>query len=142
LKGQPVALNRYNARQKILIFIMTRTKCKRDLVDVYFPEAEHIVLVEDDLKSHDPTALYEVFPPAEVKQIVGRLEFHCSPKHASWLNMAEIEFGVLSRQCLARSIPNRRLLIEEVAAWETDRNRSGATVDCRFTTAGARIKLK
>lgn len=117
-------------------------KCMRDLVDVYFPQAERILLVEDHLNTHDPSALYEVFPPTEAKRILDRLEFHFTPKHGSWLNMAEIEFSVLSRQCLDRYLPSRTMLIDEVFAWETDRNTSGATVDWRFTTADARIKLK
>ena len=116
--------------------------CMRDLVEVYFPLAERILLVEDQLNTHDPAALYEVFPPAKAKSILDRLEFHFTPKHGSWLNMAEIEFSVLSRQCLDGYIPSRTRLIEEVSAWETDRNTSGATVDWRFTTADARIKLK
>jgi transposase len=117
-------------------------KCMRDLVDIHFPQAEHILLVEDHLNTHDPSALYEVFPPAEAKRILDHLEFHFTPKHGSWLNMAEIEFSVLSRQCLDRYLPSRTMLIEEVLAWETDRNTSGATVDWRFTTVDARIKLK
>jgi len=116
--------------------------CMCDLVDVHFTQAERIILVEDQLNTHDPSALYEVFPPAEAKRILDRLEFHFTPKHGSWLNMAEIESSVLSRQCLDRYISSRTMLIEEVSAWETDRNMSGATVDWRFTTADARIKLK
>lgn len=117
-------------------------KCMRDLVDVYFPQAERITLVEDHLNTHDPAALYEVFPPAEAKRILDRLDFHFTPKHGSWLNMAEIEFSVLSRQCLSRYIPSCTMLVEEIKAWETARNSSGATVDWRFTAADARIKLK
>lgn len=116
--------------------------CMRDLVEVYFPQTERIILVEDQLNTHNPSALYEVFSPAEAKRILDRLEFHFTPKHGSWLNMAEIEFSVLSRQCLDRYIPTRTMLNEEVSAWEADRNTSRATVDWRFTTADARIKLK
>ena len=116
--------------------------CMRALVDIHFSQAERIVLVEDQLNTHDPAALYEVFPPAEAKRILDRLELHFTPKHGSWLNMAEIEFSVLSRQCLDRYIPSRTMLVEEVNVWEKDRNTSGATVDWRFTTADARIKLK
>jgi transposase len=116
--------------------------CMRDLVDVYFPDAERCILVEDQLNTHDPACLYELFKPAEAKRILDHLEFHYTPKHGSWLNMAEIEFSVLSRQCLDRYIPSRTTLIEEVNAWEVDRNTNGATVDWRFTTADARIKLK
>jgi transposase len=117
-------------------------KCMHDLVYVHFPNAERCVLVEDNLNTHDPAALYEVFPPAQAKGILDRLEFHFTPKHGSWLNMAEIELSVLSRQCLHRYIASQAMLIREVAAWEVDRNNSGATVDWRFTTADARIKLK
>jgi transposase len=117
-------------------------KCMHDLVYVHFPNAERCVLVEDNLNTHDPAALYEVFPPAQAKGILDRLEFHFTPKHGSWLNMAEIELSVLSRQCLHRYIASQAMLIREGAAWEVDRNNSGATVDWRFTTADARIKLK
>ncbi len=116
--------------------------CMRDLVYVHFPQAERCVLVEDNLNTHDPAALYEVFPPAEAKSILDRLEFQFTPKHGSWLNMAEIELSVLSRQCLDRYIASPNMLLEEVSAWEVDRNTNGATVDWRFTTADARIKLK
>ena len=116
--------------------------CMRDLVDEYFPEAERIIVVEDQLNTHDPACLYEVFEPAEAKRILDRLEFHYTPKHGSWLNMAEIEFSVLSRQCLDRYIPNPAILSQETAAWETDRNNISSSVDWRFTNADARIKLK
>jgi hypothetical protein len=117
-------------------------KCMHDLVYTHFPQAECCVLVEDNLNTQDPAALYEVFPPAEAKSILDRLEFHFTLKHGSWLNMAEIELSVLSRQCLDRYISNPTLLLEEVSAWKIDRNTNGATVDWRFTTADARIKLK
>lgn len=116
--------------------------CMHDLVYVHFPQAERCILVEDQLNTHDPACLYEVFPPAEAKRILDRLEFHFTPKHGSWLNMAEIELSVLSRQCLDRYIASSTLLGEEVGAWEVERNANGATVDWRFTTADARIKLK
>lgn len=116
--------------------------CMRDLVDVHFPDAVRIRLVEDNLNTHDPAALYEVFDPAEAKRILDRLEFHYSPKHGSWLNMAEIELSVLSGQCLDQRIPDLSCLEREVAAWEADRNAAEATVNWRFTTADARIKLK
>jgi hypothetical protein len=116
--------------------------CMRDLVDVHFPEALRIRLVEDNLNTHDPAALYEVFPAAEAKRILDRLEFHYTPKHGSWLNMAEIEFSVLSRQCLHPRIPDKPALEREVAAWEAERNQKQATVHWRFTTTDARIKLK
>jgi len=116
--------------------------CMRDLVDVHFPDAVRIRLVEDNLNTHDPSALYEVFEPAEAKRILDRLEFHYTPKHGSWLNMAEIELSVLSGQCLDQRIPDLLGLEHAVAAWEADRNAAEATVNWRFTTADARIKLK
>lgn len=115
--------------------------CMCDLVDVYFPDAERISVVEDQLNTHDPACLYEVFEPAEAKRILDHLEFHYTPKHGSWLNMAEIELSVLGRQCLDRYIPNTAILSQETCAWEIDRNDSNATVDWRFTNADARIKL-
>jgi transposase len=117
-------------------------ECMRDLVDVHFPEARVITVVQDQLNTHNPAALYEVFPPAEAKRILDRLEFHFTPKHGSWLNVAEIELSVLSRQCLDQRIPGQIILAQEAAAWETERNASGATVNWRFTTDDARIKLK
>lgn len=117
-------------------------ECMKDLVDMHFPEAEKIVIVEDNLNTHTPAALYAAFAPAEAKRIWDRLEFHYTPKHGSWLNMAEIELSVLSRQCLNRRIPDQPALIREVAAWEARRNVAGATVEWRFTTDDARIKLK
>lgn len=114
----------------------------RDLVDLHFPEAEAIVLVMDNLNTHKLASLYEAFPPHEARRILQKLEIHFTPKHGSWLNMAEIELSVLSRQCLNRRIPDPPTLQQQVTAWETDRNNSTATVDWRFTTADARIKLK
>jgi len=112
------------------------------LVDVHYPTAERIVLVLDNLNTHTPAALYAAFPPAEAKRIADRLEWHYTPKHGSWLNMAEIEFSVLSRQCLDRRIADKATLITEVAAWVADRNRAGVGVKWRFTTADARIRLQ
>ncbi len=117
-------------------------ECMRDLVDVHFPDAEKVTVVQDQLNTHDPAALYEVFPPAEAKRILDRLEFHFTPKHGSWLNMAEIELSVLNQQCLDRYISDKLTLAEETLAWETRRNGNGATVNWRFTTEDARIKLK
>ncbi len=117
-------------------------ECMRELVDVQFPEAERITVVLDNLNTHTPAALYAAFEPAEAKRIWDKLEFHYTPKHGSWLNMAEIELSVLSRQCLDRRIPDQATLRREVAAWEAERNAMQATVEWRFTTAGARIKLK
>jgi hypothetical protein len=117
-------------------------QCMRELVDVHFPEAERIVLVLDNLNTHTPAALYGAFEPAEAKRIWDKLEFHHTPKHGSWLDMAEIELSILSRQCLDRRIGDQETLRSEVAAWEVERNGSHATVNWRFTTADARIKLK
>jgi len=114
----------------------------RDLVDKDYPEAEKIVLVMDNLNTHKPSSLYEAFEPAEARRIFERLEIHYTPKHASWLDMAETELSVLARQCLDRRIPDRETLTREVAAWEKDRNEAVVKVDWRFTTADARIKLK
>ena len=113
----------------------------QDLVDVHYPKAERIVLVLDNLNTHVGSALYETFPPAEARRLLDRLELHYTPAHGSWLNMAEIELSVLSRQCLDRRIPDEATLAREVAAWETERNAHHTTIDWRFTTADARIKL-
>lgn len=118
------------------------TLCMDELVHQHFPNAERCILVQDNLNTHDPAALYETFKPAKARQILDRLEIHFTPKHGSWLNMAEIELSVLSRQCLNGHIPSREFLASEILAWETERNTCQATVDWRFTTADARIKLK
>ena len=114
----------------------------RELADEGYPQADRIVLVMDQLNTHGPASLYEAFPPAEAKRIADRLEIHHTPKHGSWLNMAEIELGVLGRQCLDRRIENTETLRHQVGAWEVDRNTRTAKVDWRFTAADARIKLK
>lgn len=114
----------------------------RELVDVHYPEAEKIVLVMDNLNTHRPSSLYEAFEPAEAKRIWDRLEIHYTPKHGSWLNIAECEFSVLSRQCTNRRIPDEETLANAVAAWEQERNDRPARVNWRFTTEDARIKLK
>lgn len=114
----------------------------RELVDVHYPDAEKIVLVQDNLNTHRPASLYEAFPPEEARRIIEKLEIHYTPKHGSWLDMAETELSVLSRQCLDRRIPDRPTLAAEVAAWELDRNAAECKVDWHFTTADARIKLK
>jgi hypothetical protein len=113
----------------------------QQLVDVDYPEAERIVLVMDNLNTHTPAALYERFPAAEAYRLASKLEIHYTPKHGSWLNMAEIELSVLSRQCLDRRVPDRTFLEQEVAAWVVARNANGAPIDWRFTTDDARIKL-
>ncbi len=114
----------------------------RDLVDIHYSEAELITLVMDNLNTHSLGSLYEAFEPVEAKRIADRLEVHHTPKHGSWLNMAEIELGVLSRQCLDRRIPDQPTLERYVRLWQSNRNQAQVTVDWRFTTAHARIKLK
>lgn len=114
----------------------------RDLVDVHYPQAQTITLVMDNLNTHSLGSLYEAFAPAEAKRLADRLDIHHTPKHGSWLNMAEIELGVLSGQCLDRRIPDQDTLKRCVALWQANRNQAQVTVDWRFTTADARIKLK
>jgi hypothetical protein len=114
----------------------------RRLVDIDDAQAEQVVLVMDNLNTHGPGSLYEAFEPAEARRILGRLEIHHTPKHASWLNMAETELSVLGRQCLDRRIADQATLTKEVAAWEKERNERSVKVDWQFTTADARIKLK
>jgi hypothetical protein len=114
----------------------------KDLVDLHYPDAERIVLVQDNLNTHTPGSLYEAFAPAEAKRLADKLELHYTPKHGSWLNVAEIELSVLARQCLDRRIPDRETLESEVAAWEAERNAAGGAVAWRFRTTDARIKLK
>lgn len=113
----------------------------RELSDDLHPEAEKIVVVLDNLNTHTPAAFYQVFEPDEARRLINRFEFHFTPKHGSWLNMAEIELSVLTRQCLNRRIPDKESLAREVEAWMTDRNMKVVKVDWRFTTADARIKL-
>jgi transposase len=116
--------------------------CMRDLVDVDFPRAERIRVVLDNLSTHTPGSLYEALPAPEAHRILRRLEFHFTPKHGSWLNMAEIEIGVLRRQCLDRRIDNRRRLERETAAWGRERNAAGARIQWMFTTDAARTKMR
>jgi hypothetical protein len=113
----------------------------KDLVDVHHPEADKVVLVMDNLNTHNPGSLYEAFPPTEAKRLADRLEIHYTPKHGSWLNIAEIELSTLSGQCLDRRILDRETLEREVAAWEVERNARGGAVNGRFTTGDASIKL-
>ncbi len=127
---------------------VTERRTKRDwahvikeLVDVHYPDAETIVLVEDNLNTHTPAALYETFPPAEARRLASKLELHFTPKHGSWLNIAEIELSVLGRQCLAGRIADPATLTEKVIAWHTSRNVRRGPVRWRFTTKDARIKL-
>jgi hypothetical protein len=114
----------------------------RDLVDGQFPDAEQIVLVLDNLNTHTPAALYRAFPPAEAWRLLEKLEWHYTPTHGSWLNMAELEWSVLSRQCLARRIPDQAILAQEVAAWVATRNAARATVTWHFTKEEARQRLQ
>jgi uncharacterized small protein (DUF1192 family) len=114
----------------------------RQLSDEDFPGAARIVLVQDNLNTHKPASLYEAFPAAEARRLVERFEWHYTPKHGSWLDLAESELSVLSRQCLDRRIPDKQTLTEEVAAWQAERNKKHARADWQFTTADARVRLK
>lgn len=116
-------------------------QCMRELVDVHYPDAECIRVVQDNLSTHSGGALYQAFPPAEARRILRRLEFHYTPKHASWLNMVEIEIGVLRGQCLDRRIDDPKWLRREIAAWERQRNATGARIKWMFTTHKARAKM-
>ena len=114
----------------------------KQLSETHFPKAPKIVLVQDNLNTHKPASLYEAFPAPEARRLVERFEWHYTPKHGSWLNLAESELGVLSSQCLDRRISEKQILVEEVAAWEQDRNANHAKANWHFTTPDARIKLK
>ena len=114
----------------------------RQLADEVYPEAEVIVLVQDNLNTHSPASFYEAFAPAEAQRLAQRFEFHYTPKHGSWLDMAEIELGILGRQCLAQRIDNLAALRRQVKAWEKDRDNAQVKVNWQFTTTDARIKLK
>ena len=114
----------------------------KELSDTHFPGSAKIVLVQDNLNTHKPASLYEAFSPAEARRLVERFEWHYTPKHGSWLDMAESELSVLSSQCLDRRISDQRVLKDEVEAWEADRNRKHAKANWQFTTADARVKLR
>jgi hypothetical protein len=114
----------------------------RDIADIHFPHAEPIILVQDNLNTHNKASLYEAFPPEEACRIARRFEWHYSPKHGSWLNLAESELSVLASQCLSRRIPDTYALIDEVGAWQDDRNNKCTSADWQFTTSDARLKLK
>jgi hypothetical protein len=116
--------------------------CLRKVADELYPDAEVIVLVQDNLNTHSPASLYEAFDPAEARRLMNRFEVHYTPKHGSWLDMAEIELGILGRQCLARRIDNVEDLRRETKTWNTDRDAAKAKVNWQFTTADARIKLR
>ena len=114
----------------------------KDLSDVHFPHATRIVLVQDNLNTHAKASLYQAFPPAEARRLAKRFDWHYTPKHGSWLNMAESELGVLASQCLDRRIPDKDSLTTAIAAWQDERNTNHSKANWRFTTADARIKLK
>jgi hypothetical protein len=114
----------------------------KELSDIHFSGATKIILVQDNLSTHKPASLYEAFPAAEARRLVERFEWHDTPKHGSWLDMAESELGVLTSQCLDRRIADKQTLIEEVDAWEKVRNKKHTKADWQFTTANARVKLK
>ena len=113
-----------------------------ELADVHFPRAEKIILVQDNLNTHTTASLYEAFPPGEAHRIAMRFEWHYSPKHGSWLDLAESELAALSVQCLDRRIPDKKTLIDEINAWQADRNKRCTKADWQFTTADARVKLR
>jgi hypothetical protein len=124
-----------------------RTKCDwaeqvRRLLDVQYPRAARVTLVMDNLNTHSLASLYEAFEPAEARRLIERLEVVCTPKHGSWLNMAEIELSVLSRQCTGGRVPDVGTLVASVASWQKNRNASRAIIDWQFTTVDARIKLR
>jgi transposase len=114
----------------------------KSLVDVRYKDAEKVVVVMDNLNTHSAGSFYEAFEPAEARRLAGRLEIHYTPKHGSWLNMAELELSALGRQCLGERTEDKPTLAREVAAWEADRNRRNVKADWKFTTADARVKLK
>jgi transposase len=115
--------------------------CMRDLVDVHYPDAERIRVVMDNLNTHRPAALYDSFPPEEARRVLRRMEFHYTPKHGSWLNMVEMEFGIMNKQCLDRRIPNSDTLASELTHWERRRNDDRATINWRFSIEDARAKF-
>ncbi len=116
--------------------------CIEDILTVHFPKAAKVTIVQDNLNTHHPASLYEVFAPEKAKALLQRCEFHYTPKHGSWLNMAEIEFSALQRQCLDQRIPDQETLKAHLAEWEAYRNQVNTTVHWRFTTADARIRLR
>jgi len=117
-------------------------ECVRELVDVHYPQAKRVRLVQDNLNTHDGASLYETFPPGEARRILDRIEFHYTPKHGSWLNMAETEINIMNSQCLNRRLDNQSLIATEVAAWEQQRNTVEARIHWTFTLAAARRKLR
>ena len=130
-----VAITEHRTRKDWAAFI-------KGMLDERYPQATKVRLVMDNLNTHSAASLYETFQPEEARRLARRLEIHYTPKHGSWLNIAEIELSALNSQCLNRRIPNIDLMTKEVAAWELNRNNRAATIDWRFTTEDARIKLK
>src|SRR5204863_7856721 len=128
--------------QSIAGYEASDARVLKDLADIHFVHAKTIVLVQDNLSIHSKASLYEAFPAVEARRLIERFEWHYTPKHGSWLNLAESELGVLTSQCLDRRIPNKQILIDEIAAWEHDRNANHTKADWQFTTKNARIKLK
>jgi len=116
--------------------------CVRELVEVYYPRAEKILLVQDNLNTHDGASLYEAFPPEVARRTLDRIEFHYTPKHGSWLNMAETEINIMGRQCLGRRLDSQGRMAEEIAAWEGERNARKARIHWTFTLTAARRKLR
>jgi hypothetical protein len=116
--------------------------CMKDLADIHFPEAKKIRVVLDNLNTHSPAAFYEAFAPEQARQLTKIFEFHYTPEHSSWLNMAEVEISVLTEQCLDRRLGSEETVKREVSAWEAERNATKATIDWRFTIPNARDKLK
>jgi len=116
--------------------------CVRELVDVHYPRAKKIRMVQDNLNTHDGASLYEAFPPQEARRLLDKIEFHYTPKHGSWLNMAETEINVMNGQCLDRRLESQPLVAEEVAAWEKKRNAAKARIHWTFNLAAARRKLR
>ncbi len=116
--------------------------CVRELVDLHYPHVDRIVLIMDQLNTHSPASLYAAFPPAEAKRLADKLEIHLTPKHGSWLNIAELELSVLQRQCLRQRLPDRAAMEREVGAWSRRRNDQIKRVDWQFTTDDARTKLR
>ncbi len=116
--------------------------CVRELVDVHYPQAKKIRLVQDNLNTHGGASLYEAFPPAEARRLLDRIEFHYTPKHGSWLNMAETEIGIMNSQCLDRRLDSAERIAAEVAPWESERNAQQARIHWTFTLAAARQKLR
>jgi len=117
-------------------------QCLKKISDDMYPDAQKIVLVQDNLNTHSPASLYEMFEPTEAKRLTNRFEFHYTPKHGSWLDMAEIELSILGRQCLSRRIDNVNDLKREIQAWQTARNTAGTKTNWQFTTEDARIRLR